>query len=155
MIARCEECGATQRFGSCHDLFMGLLALDYGRKSPWAAFHAMNVACYLLQHPSAAQGAVLAGQWHVVQTFIDGGLGAVRALAEGAVRRNSHRAPQRHRYDVVAAPAVMRFPAVTIETVSVDGTFPAAGFEDRMSDWIKATASSRTEEPQLPADPGR
>lgn len=45
---------------------------------------------------------------------------------------------------MVSIPAVLRFPAVTIETVSVDGTFPAAGFEDRMSDWIKATASSRS-----------
>ncbi|GEN80424.1 DUF5946 family protein [Actinotalea fermentans] len=141
----CPECGAVTRLHTCHDLFMTLLSYDHEQRQPWAAFHTLNVACYLLQHPSQGTAASRAGQWLMVRTFVDHGIDAVHALARAAVRRNSHRHGGRGGLDadLPAPPPPVRHPAVTIHTVAVDGTFPAAGYESRMRDWAAATLASR------------
>ena len=139
----CDECGAADSYGSCSHLFDVLLALDHERRQPWAAYHSVNVACYLLQHPSQATSDVIAGQWHIVETFINEGLGAVHALAARAVRQNIARAGGEP--DVVhrPLPEAVRPVDTTIADVSVDGTFPADGYEYRMVLWASATAYAR------------
>jgi len=51
MADRCKEGGAPTDSTSCEELFHCLLALDHQHEQPWASFHALNVACYTLQHP--------------------------------------------------------------------------------------------------------
>lgn len=137
----CPECGAEQRFGTCHELFLALLAHDYEQRRPYADWHTLNVAGYLLQHPSMTRPRVLAGQWEVAQRFARDGLVGVHAIIEGAVRRNSHRTATALSAEPVQpeAPVARRRPHVTIENVSVDGTFPAEGFAERMRQWILDT----------------
>ena len=139
----CGECGATGRYGPCSQLFGVLLALDHERRRPWAAYHSVNVACYLLQHPSRSSGEVLAGQWHIVEAFLDDGLSAVHTLTARAVRRN--RARESDPPDVIGRPipTAVRPVDTTIEDVSVDGTFPASGYENRMALWASTTVRSR------------
>lgn len=142
MAEQCRECGASGRWGSCDQLFMSLLALDHERKQPWGSWHALNVACYLLQHPSRSVNSALAGQWEMVQTFLSGGLDAVRVKTEEAVRQNSHRrSGPDGRAD--SAPALVEKPGVTIENVSVDGSFPPDDYSTRMEKWIRSVAASR------------
>lgn len=134
----CTDCGSDQRFGTCHDLFLVLLAHDYEGQQPYASWHALNVAGYLLQHPSGAQQRVLAGQLEVVRRFAQEGLDGVRAVIDGAVRRNNHRIRSRP-WGEASLPVARRRPETTIETVSVDGTFPADGYSERMRAWILDT----------------
>jgi hypothetical protein len=145
MAEPCRECGASGRWGSCEELFLTLLALDHERKQPWGRYHALNVACYLLQHPSRATESVLAGQWRMIHAFLSNGLEAVDGEVARAVRENGHRRDGRRltagAREHAPAPAVM--PETTIESVSVDGSFPALGYEQRMVRWAAATADSR------------
>lgn len=124
---------------------MTLLSYDHEQRQPWASFHTLNVACYLLQHPSQGTAASRAGQWLMVQTFLDHGLDAVHTLARAAVRRNSHRHGGRGGLDAAlpAPPPQVHYPAVTIHTVAVDGTFPPEGYASRMRDWAAATITAR------------
>ncbi|MFD2795498.1 DUF5946 family protein [Promicromonospora vindobonensis] len=138
----CAECGAGVRLGSCTDLFHGLLALDHQRLQPWGSFHGLNVACYFLQHPSRTSATVLGGQWHVVTTFLAGGLAAVHALGAEMLRANRRKAGPLPTFDpapVRSVPAV-----VTIADLSVDGTFPADGYEARMLEWARSIRAERT-----------
>ncbi|UYM03554.1 DUF5946 family protein [Solicola gregarius] len=139
----CGECGATGRWGTCEQLFHVLLALDHERRQPWAAYHSVNVACYLLQHPSLASREVLAGQWSIVAIFVDEGLEAVHTLTARAVRRNNCRASGRAEIVGRPAPQAVRPVGATIEDVSVDGSFPATGYEGRIRLWADATATAR------------
>lgn len=134
----CPECGAAQKFGTCKQLFLELLARDHERKQPFARWHALNVAGYLLQHPLTTSPSVLSGQWEMARRFADDGLDGVNAIIKGAVRRNSHRAASRNSRRLVTpeAPAMQCRPKLTIEDVSVDGFFPAEGYEERMRAWI-------------------
>lgn len=134
----CLECGASGRFGTCADLFGALLALDHERRQPWGRFHSVNVACYLLQHPSQASESVRAGQWQVVGTFLDGGLDAVDRLTTARVRANRDGRPPLA--PTPAPPAGDGRPDVTIEDVSVDGTFPAEDYGARMLRWAQSVA---------------
>jgi hypothetical protein len=134
----CPHCGASGRFGSCADLFGALLALDHERRQPWGRFHSLNVACYLLQHPAEASESVLAGQWQIVRTFLDGGLDAVEELTRARVRSNRDARPPAPPTPAPKAPD--RHPEVTIEDVAVDGTFPAEGYEARMRRWAESVA---------------
>jgi hypothetical protein len=137
-VGACPECRAAQQFGTCVELFHELLARDHERKLPFAAWHTLNVAGYLLQHPGTTSENVLAGQWEVARRFASHGLDGVHAIVKGAVRRNSHRAANKTAAPSTAleAPVMSHLPAVTIEDVSVDGTFPAEGYEERMTAWI-------------------
>lgn len=134
----CPECGAAQKFGTCNQLFLELLARDHGQKQPFAQWHALNVAGYLLQHPLTTSPSVLAGQWEMVRRFANDGLDGVNAIIKGAVRRNSHRAARRNSRSLSTseAPAMRRRPELTIEDLSVDGCFPPEGYEERMRRWI-------------------
>ncbi len=66
MTDRCSECGAAIDSRSCEELFHRLLALDHQDEQPWASFHALNVACYALQHPPTTKPRHLAAQHAVV-----------------------------------------------------------------------------------------
>lgn len=140
----CDECGATGRGGPCSEAFMTLLALDHERRQPWGEYHALNVACYLLQHPSQTKGRSLSGHWQIVDTFLAEGLGAVHALTTRAVRRNNARAGQGPAIGGMSVPELTSLPLMTIEDVAVDGTFPAHGYPERMLCWAQATAQSRS-----------
>lgn len=75
IVDACPECGATGRFGSCEQMFQALLALDHQRLQPWGEFHGLNVACYLLQHPSQAPHGVDAAHLELVTAFAGVGAG--------------------------------------------------------------------------------
>lgn len=137
----CAQCGALGRFGTCAELFHVLLALDHQRLQPWGRFHGINVACYFLQHPSGVAPAVLGGQWRLLTTFLDAGLDAVVRLEAEWVRSNRGRFTHDGGYPP-PPPTLMRGDW-TIEGVSLDGTFPAEGYEDRMSAWVHAIAAER------------
>jgi hypothetical protein len=145
-IVRCRECGGDAAAAPCAELFLRLLALDHSRAQPWGGLHAVNVACYFLQHPSLLARPQLDAQWAVVMLFLDDGLDALAARTAAAVRRNSHRHGGRH---VEASGGRAGLPpgvpapdfAVTITDVAVDGTFPAEGFPQRVGRWAAATRS--------------
>jgi hypothetical protein len=138
----CAECGAGVRLGSCTDLFHGLLALDHQRLQPWGSFHGLNVACYFLQHPSRTSTAVLGGQWHVVTTFLADGLAAVHALEAEMLRANRRGARPLPTFD--PPPGRSRSGTLTVADLSVDGTFPADGYEARMLEWARSIRAERT-----------
>ena len=138
----CAECGASGQLGACVDLFHGLLALDHQRLQPWGSFHGLNVACYFLQHPSQTSAAVQGGQWHVVATFLAGGLDAVHALGAEALRANRRGARPSPTFD--PPPARSLPAAVTIADLSVDGTFPAVGYELRILEWARSIRAERS-----------
>ena len=138
----CAECGAGVRLGSCTELFHGLLALDHQRLQPWGSFHGLNVACYSLQHPSRTSVAVLGGQWHVVTTFLAGGLAAVHAFGAEMLRANRRKAGPLPTFD--PPPVRSRSATVTIADLSVDGTFPAAGYALRILQWARSIRAERT-----------
>lgn len=144
MADRCPECGASTDSTSCEELFHRLLALDHQHEQPWAAFHALNVACYTLQHPSTTKASHLAAQYKVVAVFCDDGLSGVHALTASARARNSHRSrtPGVDPFDVgsrgLPAAAPPRSFTTTIHDVAVDGSFPASGYADRVAAWTEA-----------------
>ncbi|MCW4352057.1 DUF5946 family protein [Hoyosella sp. YIM 151337] len=108
-------------------------------------YHAVNVACYLLRHPSQSRADVLAGQWRIIDAFLFGGLQAVTALTARAVRHNRGRVrrPSLTPDWPPQARTVDGFVSMTIEDVSVDGTFPAHGYDDRIAEWALAVAYPR------------
>ncbi|MEU4586351.1 DUF5946 family protein [Kitasatospora aureofaciens] len=144
----CAECGAR----GCEELFHGLLALDHSRAEPWGPLHGVSVSCFLLQHPGrlpADGGAAARG---LLGAYLDGGQPAVERLIGRARAANSHRVkggavPGGAAPDGAAqGPAVRpgrEAPrggfAVTIEQVAQGGTFPAAGFPERVRAWAAAT----------------
>ncbi|MCP2286192.1 hypothetical protein APR04_005128 [Promicromonospora umidemergens] len=138
----CAECGAGGDLGACVDLFHGLLALDHQRLQPWGSFHGLNVACYFLQHPTQTSAAVLGGQWQVVTTFLAQGLDAVHTLEADLVRANRRKAGPLPSFD--PPPARSAPAAVTIADLSVDGTFPADGYEARILEWARSIRAERT-----------
>jgi hypothetical protein len=140
-LSTCPECGARGRFASCAELFGRLLALDHERRQPWGAFHSVNVACYLVQHPSQTSPAARAGQWQIVTTFVADGLDAVHQLTAERVRQNRRGTP---RWSEGKAPEGHRSGGVTIEDVAVDGTFPADGYEQRMRLWAESIVAARS-----------
>jgi hypothetical protein len=139
--AACAECGASGRLGACIGLFYALLALDHERKQPWGRFHGVNVACFMLQHPSMTSSSAHGGQWQIVATFLSGGLGAANALEAAHVEANRRGKRLWMTVDAPSAPSTA--PTVTIEDVAVDGTFPAIGYEDRVHAWASAVVAQR------------
>jgi hypothetical protein len=148
---RCPECGAVTDARSCEELFHQLLALDHQHEQPWAAFHAINVACYLLQHPSTIKASHLAVQRKLIAVFCQAGLDGVHALTATARARNSHRAPARQldpfeaADEAIAATAPPRAFDTTIHDVAVDGSFPAAGYAKRVAAWAEAVRAAWTD----------
>lgn len=140
IVDACPECGATGRFGSCEQMFQALLALDHQRLQPWGEFHGLNVACYLLQHPSQAPHGVDAAHLELVTAFLEGGLPAARLWERGRVRLNRQQQMLSSRRPV---PSRAHHPAYTIEDLSVDGTFPADGYEERMKQWAESVIHER------------
>lgn len=136
----CDECGATTAIKPCAEHFSELLALDLSRIQPYAAHHGLNVACYMLQHPSLCANNALPVQWLAASTFVHEGLDAMRRLQQHAVGRNNHRNVQAPYPGI--APVSPERPAapfsVGIEDVSLDGTFPADGYEHRVRRWAEA-----------------
>lgn len=150
---RCPDCGAVTDLRSCEELFHYLLALDHQHEQPWAPFHAINVACYVLQHPSTIKSAHLAAQRKLVAAFCDDGLAGVHALTATARARNSHRAPATRGDpfgavdEALPATAPPRTFTSTIHEVAVDGSFPAVGYAERVAVWadaVRAAWSDRT-----------
>ena len=137
----CTECGGSGRLGTCAELFDALLALDLQRLQPWGRFHGLNVACYLLQHPSRTPDSALDGHWHMVTVFLADGLDAMNALQAGLVRANRHGARPWSAFD--SPPARSAAATVTIEDTSLDGTFPAVGYVQRMLDWARSVEAER------------
>lgn len=140
-MSECEDCHASGRFGSCEDLFHVLLALDHQRQPPWGPHHGVNVACYYLQHPSTAPTNSADGQWTLIEAYSRGGLKAANQIER-------HRVTQNRRGFLTTdgasrAPARMRTPRFTIEDLSVDGSFPAQGYEGRMNQWVSSVVCER------------
>lgn len=145
MTQECGDCGASGDLGTCSQLFDALLALDLQRLQPWGRFHGLNVACFLLQHPSyplaAKSTTASGGQWQHVTTFVNKGLDAVHELETHRVRAN--RQGKRPWLAVDLPPPRVHHPHTTIEDVSVDGTFPAEGYPQRMRAWAKSVIAER------------
>lgn len=140
----CQECGASGRLGACQTLLDRLLALDHERRQPWGAFHGLNVACFLLQHPSAMPAASNDGAlWQLVTAFLDEGLEGAGRIEAARVRANRRGGRPWTLLD--PAPRRRRPPTTTIEDVADDGTFPAAGYEERMRAWAASIVAERTE----------
>ncbi|MGI6877129.1 DUF5946 family protein [Amycolatopsis sp. 3B14] len=136
----CAECGGA---GPCEELFHVVLALDHSRREPWGPLHGVTVACFLLQHPSRVPERDRGRNWAIVRAFADGGRPAVAGLTAAVRRANSHRArgalPE---FD--APPGGAGSFEVTIADVAQDGTFPAAGFEERVRAWARATLDAHS-----------
>lgn len=143
----CSECGAPMDPRSCDDLFHALLALDHSQQAPWGPLHGVSVSCFVLQHPSWHPPDDGAMGWALLRAYLEGGLYEVNQFVGQARRGNSHRVkarPSRFVRDA-ALPHWDALPSrfsVTIEDVAVDGTFPAAGFAERVKAWAAATVDA-------------
>lgn len=144
--AACLQCGASGRFGTCTELFHRLLALDHERRQPWGVFHGLNLVCFLLQHPEQSSATDTAGQWQLLTAYVSGGLEALHHLESQRVQAG--RRGDRPWIGIEPAPPRISSPrdhdrGVTIEDVSVDGSFPAPGYADRMAAWATAISLER------------
>ncbi|MBV2361750.1 DUF5946 family protein [Streptomonospora nanhaiensis] len=156
-MARCPECGAPAGPPSCEELFHAVLALDHARRPPWGPLHGVTVSCYLLQHAGRRPAADRDRAWALLTAYLDRGAEAAVRISERSRRANSHRnrgAALPGLFPGADAPAVAAPPAafaVTIADVAQDGTFPAEGFADRLTDWARATVTAwREAEPERP-----
>ena len=117
--SQCDDCGASWTALNCAELFDQILALDHSRRQPWGALHGEAVACYFLQHPHAPRAPrVPAPLYDRLERFV--------ALS-----------PDR---------ASMQSNPVTIQDVAVDGSFPAAGYRERVDRWARSILDSRPSE---------
>jgi hypothetical protein len=116
--------------------FETLLALDHSRRPPWGPLHAVAVACYLLQCtdvPIRRDDPRL----EILRAFVAGGrpgLDAAVARLRGAELPSGGGA-------ALAVPVGFD---VTILDVSVDGSFPAEGYEQRVRRWASTTLAAWT-----------
>lgn len=146
----CKDCGAVADETSCEELFHRLLALDHSRAEPWAAFHAVNVASYALQHPTWSSSRFRDGQYRILSVFATDGLSGVHALTASRVSANSHRQKRGRTHELLQPDAGRALSGVepptqfrtTIHDVAVDGTFPAAGYTERVTNWAEATRTA-------------
>lgn len=148
-MQRCRECGAPVSPRSCDDLFQELLALDHSRQAPWGPLHSIAVASFFLQHSSRLPRAARPLHWALLHAYLRGGLAAAAPMIERVRRRNSHRhggrTPEASDY-----PGAPPFPdtepprnyGITIADVALDGSFPAAGYEQRVRSWAASTTSA-------------
>jgi hypothetical protein len=104
----------------------------------------VNVACYYLQHPSSAPVDSADVHWAFVEAYRSGGPAAVNQLERRRVARN--RPARLDSDEAPRAPDRTRRPHYTIEDLSVDGSFPAEGYEQRMNEWVASVLSERAAE---------
>lgn len=136
---------------TCDELFERLLELDRSGQAPWEPLHGIVTACFLLQHPAhplAARGGNK-GAWARLYFYVSGGPSGFLAVIEGARPRNSHRHADAPRPMFLPADPLPEGPAptcfdTTIVDVAVDGSFPAEGYEQRVSAWALATRAAWT-----------
>ena len=121
MPMACEDCGAPTNDATCAELFDRLLALDHSRQQPWGALHGEAVACYFAQH------------------------------------RNAHRAPRdvapliaRLEQFVVDEQLAESSQPTVIHDVAVDGSFPAAGYQERLKQWARSILAAHRSTPDHP-----
>jgi hypothetical protein len=129
-------------------MFEALLALDHRRLQPWGEFHGLNVACYLLQHPAQAPHGVDGEHLELVTAFLGGGLAAARRWERERVRLNRQQQLSAARRPIPTRSHPATF---TIADLSVDGTFPAEGYEERMKRWAASVRRERGAANALPA----
>lgn len=155
-MAMCEDCGARLGNKTCAELFLDLLALDHSRQQPWGPLHGVVTAAFFLQHPSDSRTtpAQQAFGLSLIHDYLRGGQAALTAATEGARASNSHRAADGTRTRRAggrptettgaqrAAELVEPVTATTIHDVAVDGTFPAAGYEERVRRWARFVAAT-------------
>ncbi|QGG97166.1 hypothetical protein GH723_16720 [Actinomarinicola tropica] len=99
---------------SCAELFDRLLALDHERREPWGPLHGEAVACYFAQHPNAPRAPRDTGPLlDRLRRFVGDGVEAGDVL-----------------------------PGATIHAVAVDGSFPAAGYRDRLERWARSIVAA-------------
>lgn len=88
----------------------------------------------------------------LLRAYVDGGEPALRALTERVRQANSHRARTSGR---PALPEFVEFAELsgssapsgftyTIADVAMDGTFPAAGYADRVRAWAETSLAAWT-----------
>lgn len=119
---------------------------------PWGSYHALNVACYFLEFPEQSSKTVLEREWTLLQRFLREGLPGVHALTASAVKANNHRWPQAAR-GITTEGKLPSHPLGKLEfgilDVAVDGSFPAAGYPERMLRWAQSLDRSwRQETPE-------
>lgn len=154
-VTTCPECGAQQgTTTTCSGYFHELLALDLQRGQPYRRYHELNVACYLLQHPSAiAEGRHhhLGTLWQMVTVYLSGGIESVNVLARQRAAGSipSYDDPPASGSDVPVPPQT-KLPSITIRDVAAEdpanpggGLFPVSGYEDRMHLWVLSIAAER------------
>jgi len=149
---RCEDCSAQLDTRTCAELFLDLLALDHSRQPPWGPLHGVVTAAYFLQHPSdpRATPAQEALGLSLIHDYLQGGQAALTAAAKRARAANNHRNATRNtagrpRGTSATSPSTDPSESVattTIHDVAVDGTFPAAGYEDRVRRWAESVSST-------------
>ncbi|MGC0273623.1 DUF5946 family protein [Pseudactinotalea sp. Z1739] len=145
--ATCAECGSGGSPG-CEALFDRLLALDHSRAEPWGPLHAVAVACYRLQHPSALPAGDERWLLQLLRAYLDGGPEGLNRWVDGARRANARRHHARPAARV--APTSGSWPRAgnptafetTLTDVAVNGTFPASGYRDRVRAWAQATLTA-------------
>lgn len=114
--------------------FEVLLALDHSRREPWGPLHAVAVACYRLQRTEVqirSDDPLI----EILRAFLAGGrpsLVTAVARLRGAGMHASEGAS-------LAVPAGFD---MTILDVSVDGSFPAEGYEQRVRRWAATTLAA-------------
>jgi Family of unknown function (DUF5946) len=148
-MRRCRECGAPVSPRSCDDLFQVLLALDHSRQAPWGPLHGIALASFFLQHSSRLPRAARPLYWALLHAYLRGGLATAAPMIERTRQLNSHRrggrTPQASDY-----PGAPPFPDIepprdygtTIADVALDGSFPAAGYEERVRSWAADTTGA-------------
>lgn len=132
----CPECGAVWEGSTCTDHFHKLLALDHRRLQPWGRYHGLNVACFLLQHPSQADD--LGTPWRLIAVFLTDGIEGVNALEERLVAGDLPSFD--NLAEPVSVPDRVRTASVTIgDVIGVS----ARGYEERMQLWALSIAAER------------
>ena len=134
-MRRCRECGAPVSPRSCDDLFQELLALDHSRQAPWGPLHGIALASFFLQHSSRLPRAARPLYWALLHAYLRGGLATAAPMIERTRQLNSHRRGGR-------TPQASDYPGATIADVALDGSFPAAGYEERVRSWAADTTGA-------------
>jgi hypothetical protein len=124
---RCAACRALETFGPCHQLFDKLLALDHSATRPWGPLHGVATACYFLHHPidprAPAERNTLA---RLLREAIDPAVPLPKLLSVAERQRFN---------ELLPAPISARDQIRSIQDLSLDGTFPAAGYAVRLRAW--------------------
>jgi hypothetical protein len=116
--------------------FEALLALDHSRRPPWGPLHAVAVSCYLLQR-TEVQIRSDDSRLEILRAFLAGGRPSLDAKVARLRRADT-------RTSTGVALAVPAGFDMTILDVSVDGSFPAEGYEQRVRQWSFTTLTAWT-----------